>query len=953
MKFRQTGFAILLSVFLWITGFSQSQEYSPAFISKDFLYQNWSIRDGLPVNSISSITQSSDGYLWLGTADGLARFDGVRFKLYRTANYPGLKYNRIKGVAAYDQGVLVLNSRGELFRFENNVFIEEQMPVLKENPAGNTLIRRSDGVIEIRGRDLYITFSGGNFEAGEAQQNRYPSTRKAGNFSWRSYSSIISLNGEVVLDIQDQINDALLDHEGSLWIASYSKGLYRVKINSFEVISEAEGLPGRNIYPVTESDDGRIWIGTHGKGLASYLNGEVTTGYLFQGTSSESYVQSILQKSNGDLMVALLGGGLYKYSGEKIFLKTNSEFPAPINCLFEDSRGYLWVGTESGLYRIDDEGQILIDEPEIVNARIMDIVEAPDQSIWIATNGLGVFQMKQASVHGFDKDDGLTSNAIRSLWIPDKPDPNSYMVWAGTEGSGLNMISVENGAPVMLEVSKISTGTGLYDDVIHKIIPDDQGRVWMSSNHGIFWVYSYELEEYGKGTISKITSTGYTEEDGLRNREANGGVQPAGVKTENGDIWFPTQDGVVRVTPSEVKRNEQIPPVYIEEAISNEQSLINNPSEINLSEDDRDLTIKFTALSFLSPVKNKFSYRLFGYDKEWQDPVLGRNARYTNLEPGTYTFKVIASNNDGVWNPQGDLLTITVAPHFYEATWFYLLVGSLLFLQAIVAYLIIRERAKKEARGKMREVEEMQKKLAQVSGKLLEQEQLKRSFLFNLKKELREPVISLIEQADSGKESLEKLVDRESRKMLKQVDQMLLLSEIEIEGISLNPTIENLVGVVKSCIVDHKHEAEPDDPVIEFSSNTDKVNIYLEHTLAKMIFDGLIKNAVESPDVQKIRIQVIEESSICTVKITDDGEALGHRKLHSIFSLFQTNEVPGDERSTVGLTLPLVARLVELHKATIVVHSIPEMGNTFSVSFKKGSLHFEFDNEVPFENSRN
>jgi signal transduction histidine kinase/sugar lactone lactonase YvrE len=767
--------------------------------------------------------------------------------------------------------------------------------------------------------------------------------RKEGNFYWKAFSKSIFLkNGEPVFETDDQINDGYVDREGNFWIATYSKGLYQIRKNFFKTYSIEEGLISRNVYPVSQTSDGTIWLGTYLGGITSIRGGKVTSGYLIQGKSNrEIFIQSILERSNGDLLVVDLGGAIYRYTGERIFMKYADTDFGRVNQLFEDSKGTLWLATISGLYYQKGNEWVHVDEPRMANSAIKVIQEAPDGTFWIGTSGQGVFHFNGATAERLIKEDGLSSNIIRSIWIDVSERNFDYEAIIGTEDQGLTRIPVASGRALKDELVTITEENGLYDNTIHKIIPDDQGRVWMSSNRGLFWVYRFELEQFEKGAVTSITSTGYTEKDGLKNREANGGIQPAGIKAADGTIWFPTQDGVVMVDPFMIKRNTNPPPVVIEEMNSREMSFSTVPEEIQLELDDRDLSFSFTALSFVSPEKNRFRYRLFGYDDNWNDTQSDRSIRYTNLPPGEYTFKVIASNNDGIWNQQGDTVAISIPAHFYEEWWFYALLVILALTQIVIFFLIMRAKAMNSLEAKELEVSEINKRMQELESRISNQKQIKQTLLFNLKAELREPVVSLRKKVEEGKESTEKVVERETHKMLSTIDQLLLLSEIEVEGISLNPSLENLVEVVKTSIGIHKHEAMEGDPVIELSSNTDQVQIYLDIRFAIIIFRNLIKSATEHIGVNKVRVQVVEESSYCTVKITDDGDPLTHEELHNIFTLFKNYRQTKEQRNELGIDLPLVARLVELHKASIVVHSIPETGNTYIVTFKKGILHLE------------
>ncbi|MEX0929241.1 MAG: triple tyrosine motif-containing protein [Balneolales bacterium] len=221
---------------------------------------------------------------------------------------------------------------------------------------------------------------------------------------------------------------------------------------------------------------------------------------------------------------------------------------------------------------------------------------------------------------------------------------------------------------------------GLYDNVIHKIIDDGMGRFWMSTNQGIFYVNKADLEAFHRGEITRFVSISYTEEHGMANREANGGVQQAGMRASNDEIWFPTQDGAAIVNPGNIKINMVMPPVVIENVWVGERLVPVTAPQFTLAAAERNFQVDFTALSFFVPKRVQFRYMLENFDREWINPGERRSAIYTNVPAGKYTFRVIAANNDGVWNEAGASLVMVIEPLFTETRTFYLLLGALLIL---------------------------------------------------------------------------------------------------------------------------------------------------------------------------------------------------------------------------------------------------------------------------------
>jgi ligand-binding sensor domain-containing protein len=283
--------------------------------------------------------------------------------------------------------------------------------------------------------------------------------------------------------------------------------------------------------------------------------------------------------------------------------------------------------------------------------------------------------------------DGLPFDRIRSL----HHDADGWL-WVGTEGRGLARLDPrewQEGRRGRIVSYRMSDG--LFDEVIHQILEDEAGRLWMSSNRGIFWVRRQELLAFAEGGIPRINSTGYTERDGLRNREANGGSQPAGIKARDGRLWFPTQDGVAVVDPARVQQNRLPPGGVVEQVRAGGTPLHPGDGTLALGVEQRDLQIEYTALSFLAPANVRFRYPLDPYDGDWVDAGSRRTAYYTRVPPGRYTFRVRAANYDGVWNDDGAALLVTILPPWWRTWWAYLFY-ALVFTTGLIATDRLRRR---------------------------------------------------------------------------------------------------------------------------------------------------------------------------------------------------------------------------------------------------------------------
>ena len=238
-------------------------------------------------------------------------------------------------------------------------------------------------------------------------------------------------------------------------------------------------------------------------------------------------------------------------------------------------------------------------------------------------------------------------------------------LWIGTYDNGLRRLRNGQVTPYKME-------HGLFNDEVFRLLEDAHDNFWISSNKGIYRVSKSQLNDFADGRITAIRSVSFGVRDGMRNVECNGGRSPAGIKTRDGKLWFPTQDGVAIVDPDAIPANLVPPPVAIEHAAVNQQ-IIPIATRLELRPGQENLEIAYTGFNFTKPDQLKFKYKLEGWDNDWIDAGTRRSAYYSRLHPGQYHFRVKAVNSDGVWSETTADLPINVIPPFYRTWWFYAL----------------------------------------------------------------------------------------------------------------------------------------------------------------------------------------------------------------------------------------------------------------------------------------
>jgi diguanylate cyclase (GGDEF)-like protein len=248
-------------------------------------------------------------------------------------------------------------------------------------------------------------------------------------------------------------------------------------------------------------------------------------------------------------------------------------------------------------------------------------------------------------------------------------------------------------------------------------LEDEKNNLWMSCSKGIFRINKRDLDAFDKGWLRAIPNTSFGTSDGMRTNECNGGA-PAGWKTRDGKLWFPTSKGVVMIDPANIRNNTQPPPVIIERVrIDNVEADPNQHA--SLAPGRGELTFNFTALSFVAPEKVKFRYRLEGFDDEWKlETGKTREVHYTNIPPGEYTFRILACNNDGVWNEKGTAFQFYLKPHFYQTFWFYTLCAAMMGLIGVATYRLRVARMKSREAELVRLVEDRTRQLEEANHRL-------------------------------------------------------------------------------------------------------------------------------------------------------------------------------------------------------------------------------------------
>jgi signal transduction histidine kinase/ligand-binding sensor domain-containing protein len=470
----------------------------------------------------------------------------------------------------------------------------------------------------------------------------------------------------------DRVNCFFEDHEGNWWAGLDAGGLVRIRERRFQTIGSNE----ENLKPaksVCEDQNGTVWIGTLGDGLASRaVNGAVTNFPVPGG-----FAFSVCAGGGGKFWISAGAEDLYQRAGNEF--KRVTPPVHGVKVLFAEKNGRVWAGTKSGLF-FSDDGSSFVNFEDVGRNDFRALAADGRGNLWAGTADGTLFCITNDFVMTFHT---APTNAIpAAIWS--LLAQTNGTVWIGTFRGGL--LRWRDG-----KFSRYEKSDGLPDDVICQILDDGGGNLWLGSYRGIACVAKSALENFSRGEGKQIACTIYGRADGLPSLECSGGYQPAAWRGDDGKLWFTTLRGAVSIQPQNLKLNLLPPPVVIEEILVDGKKITPEKDFIEVPPGKHQFEFDYTGISLIASEQVAFRYQLEGADADWINTAT-RSATYNYLPPGDYVFHVIAANSDGIWNKTGARLKIKILPHFYETWWFRILAGIFLIASVvgILRYTTIR-----------------------------------------------------------------------------------------------------------------------------------------------------------------------------------------------------------------------------------------------------------------------
>ncbi|HEY8402204.1 MAG TPA: two-component regulator propeller domain-containing protein [Cytophagaceae bacterium] len=1020
------------------------------------IFQSLSISEGLSENTIRSIMEDHKGFMWFATEDGLNRFDGYNFSVYKKEldNIYSVSSNNIKSIFRDSKNNLWILTRNGLnlynpskekfYNFRNNDYpvfqsLTGDFSQMAEDPDGNLwVVAGEDGLYKIE--SLHKPARHYLYQSPSGQNQLYSVLASKSEVLVGSQNGLLRLDlatnefislGSHYGDDYD-VRKILKDQSGNLWLGTtdglkvitkdgklreyknnpsephslkadnvvdimpYGNGSFLIGIDGggidyFDVTNEKfyhyyDELSSNNITCLFTDSKGDRWAGTFLNGIN--FSNQTTNLFVLEKNNPNSdkaikkgIITYFLKDSRGNFWISTDGGGLYKkdksgklfhYEEGKNGLTSNA-----IISLKEDIHGTIWVSTYGGgLCKYDHKTNtfkaflpIPSDPLSISGDKVKDLCFYKGK-LWMSMFGTGLCVLDTNSnrfihhrndkadphtvptdwIQNFliDKDDELWFGSVKGLSkydtttgtfknltfqiknvptddinsitdIVQGPDGN---LWLGTSGSGIICFNKYNSTYQVYTVKD-----GLSNNSIKSLLFDNKNNLWVCTNYGIT-----------KFDINSRKGKAYTIRDGV---PPSSYYFNAKYKDEEGRIYFGGNNGYLMIDPSMTLENKNIPPIVITEfKIFNQtikpgdKSILKNhisyTDEIHLPYNQNSFTFEFTALNFNNAQNNNYAYILEGFDQDWVIAGHQRSATYTNVNPGTYIFRVKGSNNDNVWNEKGAFVKIIIAPPFWYTWWFMGITGGLILLSL---YLIYHWRVR-GIRNKNLLLEET---VTQRTSELQEANKQLETLLYRASHDIKGPLKSIIGLTTVGSKDVsdEKALQYFNHilKSTKKLD-WLLVDILEITKIKQSPFTREKISfetLVNEAITSFKNFTGFEQINFKIDIKEDG-SFHSDKNLVYSLIQNLIENPIKYADSNKpecyLKITINAVNERARLKFEDNGIGIPLEFQDKVFEMFfKANEYSKGS----GLGLYIVKTTVDKLKGKIQMESTPGIGTTFYV----------------------
>lgn len=764
---------------------------------------------------------------------------------------------------------------------------------------------------------------------------------------------------------QNSVISLFADNDGVMWVGTYKNGITYYQPGMFKFdksplfFYQHPELENKDCNSFLEDRAGNLWIGTNGNGLLK-LEKDSRKFKLYKNSKDNSssissdIIISILQDRKGTMWFGTFLGGLNEMQGDKFkryfpeASNPNSLANKSIYGLVEDRNQNIWIATlGGGLDKLDATrtkfSHYKVDNtPGFLSNYVLSLFTKDSVLIYLSsTHGVTALQSGSNTILPIFQNKNQM-NELTDLIIYNSIVDSRNLLWIATD-NGLNIYDATTG-----KINYLKMSNGLPSDQVVSLVEDNSGAIWVGTRNGLACI---SCKKDAKSNDYEYSVVSFDENDGLLSSIMN---QNAIYKNKEGKIYVGCTKGYTVFDPKNIQFNKIIPqPRFTDLIIGTElvvpgkifkkritlNESISSKNRIVLYHDEKNFTINFSALSYIHPEKNKYRYKLKGFDDKWIESKNGiGSASYNNLNQGTYQLIVYASNNDNVWSEKPLILEIVIKPPFWFA-WYAFVIYAILglaLLWYIIEFNLRKQKRVFENEQQMREAKQLH-----------DVDEMKFRFFTNISHEFRTPLTLIIspiekllkESRNEDEKSMLSIVLRNANGLLELVNQLLDFRKLDVQKDTLNISVGDVVSFVKEICYSFTELANRKGINFSLSASTSEIRMEFDPEKMKKIVFNLLSNAFKfTPSGGKIEVQIgliqqlNNDDQVLKISISDTGVGIPAADLNRVFDRFyRVENVHNENQTGTGVGLHIVSEYVKLHKGDIDVESQLGKGSIFTI----------------------